>query len=280
MIASSYYSLVHSMGSGGVSDTDAEAFIIAANITDNTQKSAIRTLVTNLKSYSLWTKMKAIYPFVGGTAFSHKFNLKDPRDLDIAYRLAFNGGMTHTSTGVQFNGSNGYANTFINTSLRLTPNNLSIGLYTNTNRAADTSPSRVAYGNSDNLTTYIPLTQLYLRSNTGNLMSDLGDYNYGRVTVLNTSTAGFYINTRTANNSMKVFKNNTLFGSSTTTNTTSTLPNSNLTIAAFNNAGSYQDNFESINYEFFYVSDGLTDTEATNFYTAVQAYQTSLGRQV
>jgi hypothetical protein len=28
--------------------------------------------------------MQAIYPFIGGTAYSHKFNLKDPRDTDAA----------------------------------------------------------------------------------------------------------------------------------------------------------------------------------------------------
>jgi hypothetical protein len=28
------------------------------------------------------------------------------------------------------------------------------------------------------------------------------------------------------------------------------------------------------------IGDGLTDTEAANFYTAVQAYQTTLSRQV
>ena len=31
--------------------------------------------------------MKAIYPFVGGTATTHKFNLKDPADINAAFRL-------------------------------------------------------------------------------------------------------------------------------------------------------------------------------------------------
>ena len=67
--------------------------------------------------------MKAIYPFVGGSAASHKFNLKDPRDLDAAFRLAFNGGWTHASTGAKPNGSNGWANTYFNPSLNLTTSN-------------------------------------------------------------------------------------------------------------------------------------------------------------
>ena len=67
-------------------DTDAQAFITATGITDNTQKNSINQLVLDLKSYGVWSKIKAIYPFVGGTATTHKFNLKDPRDLDAAYR--------------------------------------------------------------------------------------------------------------------------------------------------------------------------------------------------
>ena len=59
-------------------DADAQAFIAAAGITNLTQASAINTLVNDLKTYGLWTKMKALYPMVGGTAASHKFNLKDP----------------------------------------------------------------------------------------------------------------------------------------------------------------------------------------------------------
>lgn len=82
---------------GRGADADALAFITAANITDTTQKSAVTQLVTDLKSANIWTKMKAIYPFVGGTASSHRFNLKDPRDLDVAFRLVFNGGWTHSS---------------------------------------------------------------------------------------------------------------------------------------------------------------------------------------
>ena len=269
----SYYSVY-------ATDADARSFVSAAGITNSVQMRAIDTLVTSLKSAGIWTKMKAIYPFVGGTANSHKFNLKDPRDLDAAYRLVFSGGWTHNSTGALPNGSNATADTRLNTKNVLTPNNLSIGLYTNTNRVADTSPSRIAYGNSDNTTTYTPLTQFYLRTSTNQLLSDLGDYNYGRVAGANTSTAGFYVNTRISSTSNKTFKSGVLFGSSTTNNTTNTLPNSNLFIASFNDGGFVRVSFETINYQFFHISDGLTDAEAANFYNAVQTYQIALGRAV
>ena len=93
-------------------DPDAQAFITAAGITDNTQKTAINTLVLDMKGFGIWTKMKAIYPFVGGTASSHKFNLKNPLDTNAAFRLSFIGGWTHDANGIKANGTNGYADTF------------------------------------------------------------------------------------------------------------------------------------------------------------------------
>ena len=257
-------------------DSDAQAFIASAAITVTTQQTAINTLVTDLKAANIWTKMKAIYPFVGGTAAQHRFNLKSPGTTAADFYLDFIGGSIHSATGYLLNGVSAYSDTKLNTKNILTPNNLSIGFYTNTNRAA--AASRNAYGNADN-GGYTPITQFYLRTSSDQLVSDLGDYNYGRVSGANTTTSGMYINTRTASNSMKVFKNGSLFGSSTQNNPTNTLPNCNLPIGAFSLSGAMS-GYESINYQFFYVSDGLTDAEALAFYTAVQKYQTTLGRQV
>ena len=54
-----YYSLISSMKKFSY-DTDAQAFINAAIITDITQANAINSLVISLKSAGIWTKMKAI----------------------------------------------------------------------------------------------------------------------------------------------------------------------------------------------------------------------------
>ena len=52
------------------SDTDYQAFITATGITQPTQSAALETLVSDLKSYGLWSKMKAIYPMI-----TDKYNL-------------------------------------------------------------------------------------------------------------------------------------------------------------------------------------------------------------
>jgi len=55
------------MMAGGIPlDPDAVAFLTAAGITDATITTAIDTLVTDLKGYGVWTKMKAIYPLCWG----------------------------------------------------------------------------------------------------------------------------------------------------------------------------------------------------------------------
>jgi hypothetical protein len=95
-------------------DSDASAFLTAAVISDPTIVDAINDLVLSLKSSGIWSKMIAFWPFVGGTAASHKWNLKDPRDLRDAFRLEYIGGVTHDSLGMKGNGTNGYAITFNN----------------------------------------------------------------------------------------------------------------------------------------------------------------------
>lgn len=100
-------------------DSDADAFITAAGITNDTQKEAIHTLVKNLKTAGLWTKMKAIYPFVGGTSTTHKYNLKDPNDTDAAFRISFGGTWTHSSDGIVASATTSYADTFLTPSVNL-----------------------------------------------------------------------------------------------------------------------------------------------------------------
>lgn len=92
-------------------DPDAAAFIAATGITDATQEAAINQLVLDLKSAGIWTKMDAVWPIVGGTATTHKYNLVDPQDTDAAYRMTFNGTFTHNDNGAKPTTSGGYGDT-------------------------------------------------------------------------------------------------------------------------------------------------------------------------
>jgi len=249
-------------------DTDAQAFITAAGITDTTQQSAINTLVTNLKGYGIWSKMKAIYPFVGGTANSHKFNLKNPADSNAAFRLSFLGGWIHSSTGAKPNGTTGYADTKLTPSVSLTLNNTSLSYYSRTNGYVLGAEIGARVWNSSDVSLGIYGSSVL----TGrvNTYSDSANISVS-------DTLGLYQITRTGGSTQKVFKNG---ASNSASITTSTIAVNYPIYLSVLNVGGTATYFSNRQCAFASVGDGLTDTEAANFYTAVQTFQTTLGRQV
>lgn len=97
-------------------DADAELFIQAAGITGSAV-TAVNNLVLDLKANDYWNNLTAIYPMVGANAEAHKYNLKNPQNTDGAYRLNFQGGWTHNSSGAKPDGVSGtYADTFLQAS--------------------------------------------------------------------------------------------------------------------------------------------------------------------
>jgi hypothetical protein len=117
-------------------DPNAGAFINATGI-GGIEAVAINNLVNQLKTEGLWSGMTAIYPMVGGTANTHKYNLINPQDTDAAYRLNFVGGWTHSSSGAKPDGISGtYANTFAAANSVFTTTNGSLSYYSFTNNAA------------------------------------------------------------------------------------------------------------------------------------------------
>lgn len=82
--------------------------------------------------YDLWAKMKIIYMYVGGSAFAHKINAKDPRDSDAAFRQVFTGGFTHDGAGCKGNGVNGMSFTKLIPLNDLQQSNLHFSCYMNT----------------------------------------------------------------------------------------------------------------------------------------------------
>jgi hypothetical protein len=81
---------------------------------------------------------------------------------------------------------------------------------------------------------------------------------------------------RTANNLQIGQVNGVNRGTNTNTNISS-LPNANIYVGASNGSSVIYTNRQCA---FASIGDGLTDTQASNFYTAVQAFQTTLSRQV
>jgi hypothetical protein len=203
-------------------------------------------------------------------ASQFKFNLKDPRDLDAAYRLVFNGGWTFDKTGATPNGTNGFANTYLTPSSVLSLNSASIGAYLRTDNVGNYCDI-----GSANLSTYV--NGLYLFYNVVTNKDYSRNNNIAGSGGTTTASNGFIVNKRTTSNDMKTIRNNSL----TLTNVSATtgLSTSPIYISAMNHGGT-SELFSNRQTAFNFISDGLTDTEAANLYTAVQAFQTALSRQV
>ena len=261
--------LGRSIGTQTVSDADAQAFVTAADIQDQVEANAVNNLVIGLKADSLWTKMKAVYPFVGGTASTHKFNLKDPRDLDAAFRLVFNGGWTHSSTGALPNGTNAYADTKYIENVNGNLNSTHLSYYSRTN----SNGTEVEIGARSSVTN-VDYNLLEIRtSGTTYFLSNQS----GFTSVSDANSQGFYITNRQASNDIDGWKNGSKLVNGTTVSTIR--PNVNTMIGAMG-TGSTPLYFSTKQTAFASIGDGLLDSEANNLYLCVQQFNTTLGRQV
>jgi len=265
-----YYGLINSMNRSAGYTARTTAFATATGITDVTILGALNTFDLGLISNSLDTKMKALYPFVGGTASTHKFNFMDARDLDVAFRLQFYGGGTHSSTGYKPNGTNAYADTFIKPSVNYSSIlNVHLSTYSRTQVRSGVDIG-VSTLNNFHLSADLNLSGIYGFSNISS--------SYAANFSSNPST-GLFIANRESNVSNKIIRNNTILNTSTTNvGTGGSLDSANVYLASLNiGAGSL---FSAREQAFTSLGLSLTNAEASTFYNLVQDMQVTLSRNV
>ena len=272
---------------GKITNPETGNFIQSAGITDETQMKAIGRLVVDLKSYNLWDKMKAIYPFIGFTGSAgfttvvpdvFKWNLKDARDSDDAFRLTFvkinaiglGTNWYASSDGLKPNGYDQGAITHL-TASSIPVNDFHFSYYSRTNSTKGIGGATQGGGGIS--------MRLYPSAGSNTL------YYAERGTTIvpeATSGQGFHIISAPATNTLVRYYND-LPGASSTLSFQSNVnypiglfaPTNNGAIAGsgFVYNGDAECAFASIGY-------GLSDIDVSNLYTAVQKFQTTLGRQV
>jgi hypothetical protein len=258
--------LVNPYSYGGC-DADAVAFLAAAGITDPTITSAICTLVSSMKADGTWAKMNAIYPMVGGTATTHKFNLKNPADTDAAFRLSFIGGWTHSANGALPNGTNAYADSFLNANTTLNLISSHISYYSRTN----IGENRYDMGAAVDPSSYIVILS---RNAANNFRSIVYTGNINDVS--NTDSRGWFCSNRPSLTVLNAFKN--LTKTHNLTQTALSKPNKTIYLGALNFTTPAL--FSTKQCAFATIGSGLTDVEAAALYNSIQAFQTTLGRNV
>ena len=241
-------------------DTDAKKFIDSSGITDSTQKIVLNNFVRQLKDSSLWTKFIAVYPMIGGTLSTTKWNLIDPRDMDAAYRLTFNGNPSCSATGVLFPTTADYANTHLRDTV-LTYNDNSISYYSGTQNTVD-GYDMGCYDSG------LPANEMAIY-NSGDASNWFGYYEFGPKPA---NTTGLFMFSSTAS-AITSYQNGIVKSLSSAPPVPGSTGYSILIgiVSGASSGGKRECELATI-------GKGLTNAEALTFYHIAENFETSLGR--
>lgn len=247
-------------------DPDAQAFFdrvtTAGGTLSTTEKNATNQLVLDMKSAGIWSSMKAVYPMVGASAAACAQNLKSS-----SFTGTFTSGWTFASTGVTPNGTSAYFDTNFNPVTQSLPTNSThFSVYSRTNITSNGIMIGNGVGGGSNQSNFFVLNPPYLRINSTSTPTLLPTMSF----------AGLILGVRTSSLNTVLYKNTTAY---TETNVSSAPSNAKYFLGATNSGGS-PSFFDSNQYAFLTIGEGLNSTQASNFYTAVQAFQTTLSRNV
>ena len=260
--------------------TEAQAYlnaVVSAGGTGitSTVSAATITLFTSLVSSGIYSKLDFMYPIIGGNVNGHKFNALNPLDTNAAFRLTFFGGWTHSSTGMQGNGSNAYANTYYNVvnEAFMGDEDASIGVYVRDLTAASYPIELGATYFADGCSLSVKMDSA--TNIIGNLFNGITETDFA----LSAQTGSFII-TKTSATSVRVFRRGNL--ATTITVGGSVSPSQGpIYVGAVNSTNlPGADAYSPRELAFVFGGKGLTNAEVSNISTYINTFQTSLGRNV
>lgn len=248
-------------------DPDAEKFFTASGLSDTAQKSAVTTLVKSMKSASLWTKMQAVYPFVGGTSNTHSWNLKDTNVFRVAWTTS---GVTHNANGITGNGSSGYGNTQYNPTTSGGLNSQHISIYCKTQTPTDA-------GHFLSGATGVAGDQLSIFRNGVNASSIVNAAAFNDIAG-STDSRGFFCASRMASAGTDAMNNNLRGATQQYTSASVARPNTSLFLLARNWPDYGTDAYTTANLAFATIGSGLTASESDALRLIVENFETEIGR--
>ncbi len=252
-------------------DPDAQAYFNANTaITSPSDKNEINNFYLGLKSDGIYSKLKAMYLPIWGSAATCKWNLVNPLDTNAAYRLTFSTGWTFSSNGMT--PLNAYSDTFLITNTAFaTDHNKHLSFYNQINVTATNSSSI----GSDNAAA--GWCRMSVKSGS-NAAIVFGGTN-GTGTVANADSRGFYIGNRPTSTTAQLYKNGTLIQNGGVANGTSSQLAISLLIGAARSSGAivYYDNKKC---SFASIGESLNSTQQLNFSLRVNTLMTYFGINV
>ena len=258
-------------------DPDTQAYLDATGL-DASFAPALDSLVRDLKSHDLWSKMSAVYPMIGGTAALHRWNLMDPRDADAAYRLTFvDGGSSSHSDALGYRANEegqvldgGYADTHCVPLDTLDQDSTHLAFYS----LAEVPPiDRTEMG----CFTWPPAgseARFHVIAFYAGSFFYYGMNEAGASSTSVPSSTGLFVATRTASNLQAAYRN----GEPLATSSNLSIPQSPQTI--WLGGINFYRACSDLPCGFASIGSGFTDQNVADLYAVVQAYQTALARQV
>lgn len=229
---------------------------------NGTALTALDTFISTLKSDGIWTLLDALWlPATNGDSDFACYNLKDP----TTFKLTKVNSPTFTSLeGFTGNGTSSYLNTNYSPStdgINIDTNDISVGAYV---RSVGGSGILVGSQNTTGNTNGILLPD----SSALRLVSS------GFIS--SSASAGFYQIDRAVSVDIKQYQDGT--NTATNTITITNYPSQSLFIGARNQEGT-ANVFSTAQVSMAYVSSTING-KFTEFYNAIQAYMTAIGKQV
>lgn len=272
------------MGSAPAGSTpDADAWI-AQVISDGgslttTEQNAVKDLETDLRditsgSDSLYDRLYAIYPIVGGDEASSKYNLKGAAS-SFTYTINYQGSWTFDGNGATGDGTSTYGDTLLSPAGVVTLNGssgyagISVGIYLTVNVQ---TPSGYDLGaNEQSVIAGFGNTTLY-----ANFKSSPGSYRTATGVV--TGTGDLYYATHTVDGTgtttgVKNATDEVIAGSSTFSTT-----ESNTFYLGNDHRGGSNPEYGNKGYGFAFIGAYIPGDYRTSFNNAVQDYNTALSR--
>ena len=270
------FGFMSTQAGGGGGDADATAYLSAVTTaggsTDATIDGAVDTLFTSLKSAGVYSKIYAFYPYIGGTAGSHIINA----NLNTSYDQVRSGGWTDNSSGALPNGINAWSDTQLLPSSALTKNNTALWTYLSGSGQSgyEADLGTGTYNTTDQFTALI-------RAETG---GDQSSYFYAydggtsRISLNNlifTDHQGLVGWNRPSANVFNVWLKGNKLATDTNATTGELNTTTNILVPAPGGNGLV---YASRKHLFDAITEGFSDTEATDFQTAINTFQTTIGR--
>ena len=267
-------------------DPDVQAYINAVNTAGGsltaTETNAVSTLVSDLKAANIWSKLDIFLPVLGTDPEAMVINLVDPTNINANWTWTYFGSPTLSSTGIKGNGTNAAVLSDWTLTEDLVKSQVNDSHWSCYIKYFGSNPSGV-YANGVLDTSSTPYAKIgygsFGNAAYGGMYNDAYAFAGGPG---DTAFDGFIYGQGIAANTSELFINDVSQG---VRNVYTRAMGANQKIAMLALAWTTQPNgiYPDLNngeIRSWSMGSSLTSGERSSYYTAVQTFQTTLGRQV